>query len=343
MATVIRNKTAFDKSTEREIFDVETGNKKLRIYIKSRLTVYEVNAVGEVLIDKEEFCASKLIFEVLKDSLISFNQGDAVSVKYDGETLFYGYVFSKSRDKKGLIRVECYDQMRYMKNRRSYTRGRMSLDEIVRKLADECALRVGEVDKSSVQLPSVAADNVSLLDVVKKACVETRRLSGRRFILYDDGGRLNLKDEEELFCDLLIDASQMENFVYSDTINADVYNTVQLYSDTKRLNVRDIVTVSDKETMAAWGTLILSKKATDPNDAYAEGKRLLEEYNRINREIVLKTVLGDKRFIPGCSVMLKAVMGDLYFDGYVRIRRAVHRFKNNFYSADLYVDGSEVE
>lgn len=342
METRIRNKNTLDKSPQRDIFDVETQSRRLKIYIKSRLTVYEVNAVREVIIDKEEFCASRLIFEVLKDEKISFNQGDAVSVKYDAEIIFYGYVFSKSRDKKGLIKVECYDQMRYMKNRRSYTRGRMSLDEIVRGIAEDCALKVGEIDKSGALLPSVAAENVSLLDVVKKACVETRHLTGKRFILYDEGGRLNLKNEAELFLDVLLDVSQMENFVYSDTINRDVYNTIELYNDTKRLNVRDIVTVSDKETAAAWGTLILSKKAADPDRAYEEGKRLLEEYNRINREIVLKTVSGDKRFIPGCSVVLKMAMGDLYFDGYVRIRRAVHRFKNNSYSSDLYVDGSEV-
>lgn len=343
MATIIKNRTTAGKGVEREAFDVAVKESRLKVYIKSGLTVFEVNAVEELVIDKEEFCAGKMTFYVLKDSTLSFNQGDAVSVKYDAEALFYGYVFSKSRDKRGLIRVECYDQMRYMKNRRSYTRGSMSVDEIVRVLAKECALNTGEIDKSSVLLPAVAADNVSLLDVVKKACSDTRRLSGKRFILYDDAGRLNLKDEKSLVCDVLIDRSQAEDFTYSDTIDRGVYNTIQLYNDTKRLNLREITTVSDRETMAAWGTLILSRKATDPQNAYAEGKQLLEEYNRINREIVLKTVEGDVRFIPGCSIVLSMSMGDLYFDGYVRIRRAVHRFKNNFYSADLYVDGSEVE
>lgn len=343
MESVIRNNTIYEKSVKREIFDVEEGKRRLRIYIKSKLNVYEIYAVDEVVIDKEEFCASKLMFFTLKDETMSFNEGDAVSVKYDSDTIFYGYVFSKRRDKRGLIRVECYDQMRYMKNRRSYTRGKMSLDEIVRKLIDECALRVGDVDRSSVKLSSVAVDNVSLLDVVKSACRDTRLLSGKRFILYDDAGKLNLKDEEKLVCDVLIDSSQIEDFTYSDTIDKNVYNMVQLYSDTKRRNLREITTVSDKETMAAWGTLILSKKAKDADDAYAEGEQLLKEYNKINREIVLKTVNGDKRFIPGCSVVLKMAMGDLYFDGYVRIKRAVHRFKNNFYSTDLYVDGSEIE
>lgn len=341
--TIIRNKNKFDKSEYREVFDVETKESRLKIYIKSALKVYEVFPVGEAVIDKEEFCASRLTFYLLKDDVISFNQGDAVSVKYDGEVLFYGYVFSKSRDKKNLIKTECYDQLRYMKNRRSYTRGSMNLGEIVRKLCDECALYTGEIESSAAILPPVAADNVSLLDVVKKACAETRRISGKRYIFYDDGGKLNLKDEKKLVLDVLIDPSQAENFVYSDTIDRDVYNKVQLYSDTKRLNLREITTLSDKETMARWGTLILTKKATDPLTAYNEGKLLLDEYNRINREIVLKRVNGDVRFIPGCSVLLQMVMGDIAFDGYVRIKRAVHTFKNNFYWADLYVDGSEVE
>ena len=341
--TIIRNKNKFDKSTYREVFDVETKESRLKIYIKSALKVYEVSPVDSVVIDKEEFSASRLTFYVLKDNVISFNQGDAVSVKYDGEVLFYGYVFSKSRDKKGLIKTECYDQLRYMKNRRSYTRGSMSLSEIVRKLCDECALHTGEIDSASALLQPVAADNVSLLDVVKKACAQTRRISGKRYILYDDGGKLNLKDESKLVLDVIIDPSQAENFVYCDTIDYDVYNKIELYSDTKRLNLREITTLSDKETMDAWGTLILSKKATDPLNAYSEGKLLLEEYNRINREIVLKKVKGDVRFIPGCSIWLQMVMGDIAFNGYVRIKRAVHTFKNNFYSVDLYVDGSEVE
>lgn len=341
--TIVRNKNKFDKSMHREIFDVETKESRLKIYIKSHLTVYEVFAVGEAVVDKEEFCASRFTFSVLKDSVMSFNQGDAVSVKYDGESIFYGYVFSKKRDKKGLIEVECYDQLRYLKNRRSYTRGSMNLTEIVSKIADDCALNKGVIEKSSTVLSAVAADNVSLLDVVKKACKETRSLSGRRFILYDEGGRLNLREEKSLVMNTVIDSTQLENFVYSDTIDRDVYNTIQIYSDTKRLNLRDITTLTDKETMNKWGTLILTKKATDPLKSYQEGKLLLDEYNRINREIVLKRVKGDVGFVPGCSVILQLTMGDLAFDGYVRIRRAVHTFKNNFYHADLYVDGSEVE
>lgn len=343
MATKIRNLTSYEKGGYREIFDVEENGSRLKIYIKSGLNVYDVPLFKEVRLEREEFCASKLIFYVLKDSRMSFNQGDAVSVKLEGDGIFFGYVFTKSRDKENLIRVVCYDQMRYMKNRRTYTRGRMTLEEVVRRICNDNSLRMGDCDKTRGLLGAVAADNVSLLDVVKKACGDERRLTGERFILYDDYGKLYLKNEENLAVDVLIDTSQAENYVYTDTIDKDCYNTIELYSDVKRANVRYLTTVGDDENTNRWGTLILSKKVTGEQSASDEAKLLLDEYNRVNREIVLKRVKGDTRFIPGSSVYLKMSMGDLYFDNYVRVKKAVHIFKDNMYFTDLYLDGSEVE
>ncbi|MBQ8002920.1 MAG: hypothetical protein IJ297_05700 [Clostridia bacterium] len=343
METKIKNTTVYEKSDYREIFDVAENESRLKVYIKSYLNIYDVPVIDEAVIEKEEFCASKFTFYVLKDDLVSFNQGDAVSVKFDSAGIFYGYVFSKARDKENLIKVVCYDQMRYLKNRRTYTRGSMCLEEIVRRIGNDNALRIGETDQAAGLLPPVAADNLSLLDVIKKACKEQRRLNGERYILYDDFGYLNLKNEKNLETNVMIDATGAENYVYTDTIDKDVYNTVQLYSDTKKANLRSLTTITDKETANMWGTLILSKKASDPLRAYEEARELLAEYNKINRTITLKCVKGDLRFVPGCSVYVKLSMGDLYFDNFVRVRKAVHRFKNNMYSADLYLDGSEIE
>lgn len=343
METVVRYTNSYYKNGSREIFDTADEAIRLKVYIKSKLKVYDVVLCGRAELDREEFCAARFKFTVLKDSVISFNQGDAVSVKYDGKSIFYGYVFTKKRDKEGLIEVICYDQLRYLKNRRTYTRGRMRLDEAVSKIAADCSLSVGEIARSGVSLPSVAADNVSLLDVVVKACKDTKRLTGERFILYDDAGRLQLKNERDMIVGLMIDVAGAENFTYRDSIDSDVYNQIQIYSDTKKLNLRRISVVSDSETMDMWGTLILSKKAADPENAMEEAKNLLEEYNRVNREIVLERVPGNEEFLPGCSVYVKLVMGDLDIDRYVRVRRAVHVFENNGYTTDLYLDGSVVE
>lgn len=339
---IVKNGVSYEKGSYRSIFEFEKSDKGLKVYIKSGMTVYEAVLSGKAVLDREEFCASRFGFTVLKDDVISFNQGDAVSVKYDGENIFFGFVFAKSRTKDALIEVTAYDQMRYLKNRRTYTRGRMTLDEIVRSIADKYALRTGEIERSGVYLLPKAADNVSLLDVIASAAAETEAMGGGRYILYDDAGYLSLKREEELDAGVYIDTSLAEDFLYRDEIDNGVYNTIEVYSDTKRLNIRSVCTASDSETMKKWGTLILSKKAENPENMAAEANTLLEKYDRVNREIILKGAAGNKKLMGGCGIYVSMTMGDLALSGKMRVKRAVHKFENNAYTADVYLDGSTI-
>ena len=56
----------------------------------------------------------KLTFKVLKDMVINFQEGDPCMMSVDGVQLFYGFVFTKKRDKDGVISVTAYDQLRYL-------------------------------------------------------------------------------------------------------------------------------------------------------------------------------------------------------------------------------------
>ncbi len=343
MQTNIKTRLNYYKGVYRDGFSAESDGDRLEIFVKSKLKVYKIIPVEKVSIDMEEFTATKARFTVKKDDVISFNQGDGVSIKYMGEGLFFGYVFTKCRERENLIDVVCYDQLRYMKNRRTYTRGKMRLDEIVNKIADDYFLKKGEIEKCGVSLESVAADNVSLLDVVKKACKDVKDKSGEKYIVFDDCGEIVLKNEKNMMTDIVIDEECVGNYKYTDTIDEGVYNMVEVYSDKKRYNTRYTATVSDKENMEKWGTLILSKKATKFGEELSEAKTLLKEYNRIQREIIVKNVPGDTRIIPGGSLYVGFSMGDLNLDGYMRVKKAVHVFENNTYLCDVYLDGSELE
>ncbi len=322
-------------------FEVENLEKNLKIYVKSKLKVYEVVGVGKAVIEREEFCASKFKFTVKKDSEISFNQGDAISVKLGDEGLFFGYVFSKSRDKNELIEVIAYDQVRYMKNKVCYSRGTSTLTEVIYSLGSRYGFNLGEVDKCNTMLLPMAGENVALLDVVKKGC-KTAGENGEKYILFDNFGYLYFKNEKDLYTDVLIDATQSENYVYTDTIDKNVYNKVVLYVVTKGQGAVKAYEYEDKESVEKWGELIITKKLTGYSDAN-EGQSLLKEYSRINREIVLKGVLGNNKIIPGSRVYVKMIMGDIYLDGFMRVKKAVHIFENNLYKADVYLDGSEID
>ena len=62
----------------------------------------------------------KLTFKIVKDSIINFQEGAAVRLKVDGKPVFFGFVFSKKRDKDQIITVTAYDQLRYLQNKDTY-------------------------------------------------------------------------------------------------------------------------------------------------------------------------------------------------------------------------------
>lgn len=339
--SLIRNTVSYDHGYYREMFSAAEEKRGLRVYIKSKLKVFEAVAAKEAVLERESFCAAKFTFTVIKDGVISFDQGDAISVKYNGEVIFTGFVFSKERTKDGLIRTEAYDGLRYLKNRRTYTRGRMTLDEIVSKICDDNNLRKGQIKKSSVTLAPMAAERISLLDVIKKAASETELRGGGKFYLIDDKGYVCLKSEEDMHTDMLISAHFAENFLYRDTIDDKVYNMVEVYSDKPKYNLRTVTTVSDSGTMKKWGTLILSKKAADPMNALEEAKGLLNKYSRVNRNIKIKGVSGRIDIFGGSGVYLSLAMGDLLTECAMKVEKAVHRFENNAYLMDIYLKGSD--
>lgn len=50
----------------------------------------------------------KLTFTVVKSAGLNFQEGDPVKLTMNGTPMFYGFVFTKSRDKDGTIDVTAY-------------------------------------------------------------------------------------------------------------------------------------------------------------------------------------------------------------------------------------------
>ena len=54
----------------------------------------------------------QLTFTVIKDKNLTFNEGDTVTLTVDGVKVFYGFVFTKSREKQQHMKVTAYDRLR---------------------------------------------------------------------------------------------------------------------------------------------------------------------------------------------------------------------------------------
>ena len=71
---------------------------KVDLIIQSGSTIlYPIVEEGISLSWDRKGSPGKLKFSVVKDSVLSFQEGDAVKLSVDGTDMFYGFVFTKSR------------------------------------------------------------------------------------------------------------------------------------------------------------------------------------------------------------------------------------------------------
>lgn len=172
----------------------------------------------------------KLTFKTQKVSEdMAFLEGDAVCFYYDNKPVFMGYVFKKKRDKKNQIEVTCYDQIRYLKNKFSYVFEKKTASQIVQALCKDFNLYVGDITDTKYTIPSIVKEDTSAMDIMLSALDETIENTGEMYVLYDDFGKITLKNCSEMKSDVLISPITAENFDYSSSIDDETYNSIVLY------------------------------------------------------------------------------------------------------------------
>ena len=73
----------------------------------------------------------KFEFTLIKSGNIAFLEGDIVRFSVDGQLQSYGWVFTKEKDRWGVIKVTCYDRLWYFKANASYAFYDMTVGQII--------------------------------------------------------------------------------------------------------------------------------------------------------------------------------------------------------------------
>lgn len=190
-----------------------------QLLIQNGNTVYEPVVQDEITWTTErKGAAGKLEFKVVKDDIINFEEGNPVAFKVDNTNLFYGFVFRKKRDKKQIITTTAYDQLRYLKNKDTRVYVNKRADEVVRSIASDFQLNIGMLENTGYVIAKKAESNQSLFDIILNALDETIRNRKEMYVLYDDFGKLCLKNLERMKVGLVIDEETGENFDYESSI-----------------------------------------------------------------------------------------------------------------------------
>lgn len=291
---------------------------------------YTTNRTGE---------PGKLEFTLNKAGGISFFEGDVVRFSVDGTLVFYGWIFTKSKDRWGVIEVTCYDRLRYLKASASYAFYDQTAGDILRQIAADFQLDVSQVEDTGYKMPSLIEEEQTCLDILGEAVQQTLLNTGKVFVLFDDGKGLCLQEAGKMLSPALVgDKSLLTDYTYKTDIDKETYNSVKLARPNEETGRADVFVAQDSANIGRWGLLQLYQTVDgDSNDAQviAQAQATLEYYNRRMRTLSVSS-LGVVGLRAGQMLRMKVQgLGDINLDQYVLLEKVAHTFENGTHTMDF--------
>lgn len=301
--------------------------------------IYQPILEGEILLETERVGSpSKLTFTVIKDDIISFPEGARVQLKVNGTGVFSGFIFQKSRDKEHHIKCVAYDQLRYFKNKETYAYTNKTATELIRMVAKDFNLIVGTLDNTGFKIPKRIEDNQTLFDIVLNALDITTASTRQLFVLYDDFGKITLKNANAMQLKLLIDKETAENFSYTSSIDGDTFNQIKLVRENKTTGKRDVYIARDNNNIGNWGVLQYYETIPEKVNGQRMADAMLSLKNRKTRSLSISGCLGDLSVRAGCSFPVDLNLGDIETRTLKKrlvCERVTHRFTGDYHSMDI--------
>lgn len=311
-----------------------------------RLLIANNGAADEpILADKIEWSTEikgspgKLVFTVAKDNIISFQEGNHVALRVDGADVFYGFVFTKTRDKQNNIKVTAYDQMRYLKNKDTYYYSNKSPEQLIAMIAADFKLNTGQLARTNYTIAKRKETNQTLIDMIQTALDLTLQDTGELYVLYDDFGKLTLHNVEDMRLNIIVDPDTAEDFDYTTSIDSNSYNKIKLSYDNSVAGTRDIYMTESTDSQNRWGVLQYFENIKNDKLARQKANQLLKLYNNKSRSLTLKNVIGDVRVRGGSSLGVRLDLGDIIANYRMIVERVTHTFADNEHLMNITVKG----
>lgn len=303
--------------------------------------MYPVVTEGTKLTWERKGTPGKLTFTLVKDKNISYQEGDPVKVLVDDEPVFYGFVFKKTRNKDGTISNTVYDQLRYLKNKDTFTDEGLSASDLLKRLAADFQLNLGTVEDTGYTFETIVQENKTLFDMIQEALDETLLITGNLFVLFDDVGKLTLKNVNSMKVPVLIDEESAENYNYESGIDSQTFNKIKLAYENEETGKREIYIAQDGEKINQWGVLQYFETVKTEIGASEKAQSLLKLYDRKTRRLTIKNVFGDMRVKAGCAVAISLNLGDIVANTFMVVENVTHTFKNDQHMMDVTVIGGD--
>jgi len=295
--------------------------------------------VGEaVLTTYKTGKASSLQFVVGRNlgGKFSFFEGYCIQLFADDQILFQGFVFAKERSSDHFIKVTAYDQLRYLRNRDTYSYSFKTASDLLLMIVKDFKLTYGQIDNSEYVISSRIEENKTLFDIILNAVDITYKNTGSYFVLFDIAGRLYFKNQKymRLPNSLSVNKNNIIDFNCKTDIDSDTFSRVKLFQSNKKKEIFKTFVSENKEAIQNFGVLQYFEKVPDDYNEFQiknSAETILKQKNRIKRSFDVKCINignGQQNIRAGNSILVENLdIGEEIINDWLSIIKCVHYFK----------------
>ena len=213
----------------------------VHVYIQNGQTVYEPAVKGSITWETQrKGQPGKCSFSIISDGKLKIEEGNAVRLDVNGTPTFFGFIFERSWGSDGEVKVTAYDQLRYLKNKDSYNYENKTAGEVIQMIAGDFNLRTGTLEDTGYPIPFRNEPDTALFDIILNALDLTMMATGKMFVLYDDVGKLTLRNAEDMKLNVMIDDETAQDYDFTVSIDKNTYNQIKLFRENDDSKKRDV-------------------------------------------------------------------------------------------------------
>ena len=277
-----------------------------------------------------------LQFTLVDSNSVSFFEGDPVQLAVDGTPIFYGFVFSRSVDRWGVMEVTAYDQLRYLKANASYAFYGATAGDIIKQIGEDFQLSVGSLAATGYALPSYIQEDKTCLDIINGAVQQTLLNTGIIYVFWDNVGQLTLTPANEMISTAVVgNGSLLTDYTYKVDIDSQTYNQIKLVRPNEETGMADAYVVNDSNTIGQWGLLQYYAQVDEAmNEAQilAQAQAMLAFYD-VPYETFSAEALGVVGLRAGQMLYLNIPERNL--SQFVLLEQVTHTFEQNNHTMSI--------
>lgn len=294
---VVKSETGTLKGKTASDIDSVESDSELFLLIQGDDKIYKPFLTDDVKITWEQKgSCGKMTFSFVDVDGINISEGNAVAFRHKNKKVFFGYIFTIDTDSdREKVTVTCYDQLRYFKNKDSFVYSAKYSDMLKNNICKKYGFNIGTIEDTGYKIPTRLEDG-TLLDICSNANDLTLVNNEKYYVLYDDFGKIMLREMNNMKLDILLDQDTTGKWKVSRSIDADVYNRVIVSYDDSETGERKLYIANDSENQAKWGVLqTVEQFDGEVTDSQLQkmSEIMLKYSSRVHKTFRLDDCIGD--------------------------------------------------